>query len=104
MLAAAMMYWFDKWIIDYCIVNGVGYLSLVASRCWGWVDRNIVDGLVNVVGEGTKIMGRTLRYLQTGVVEQYIFLLAAALLLICIVVLIGHYSEVAWIPIAGFYR
>ncbi len=104
MFAAAAMYWFDRWIIDYCIVNGVGYIAVLASKAWGWFDRNIVDGLVNLVGEGTKVTGRALRYLQTGMVEQHIFLLVAALMIICIAVLIGHYSEVAWIPIAGFYR
>jgi NADH-quinone oxidoreductase subunit L len=105
MLAAKAQFWFDKWVIDYCIVNGVGYLSLVASRAWGWFDRNIVDGLVNVFGEGTKIAGRALRYVQTGMVEQYLFLMIGAVLVIGIGVAIGHFREVSWIPpITGFFR
>lgn len=104
MFAAAAQYWFDKWVIDYVIVNGVGYLSLVASWVWGWFDRTVVDGLVNLVGWMTKSSGRVLRFFQTGVAQQYVFMMVAALVVISIVVLIGHHSEEAWIPIAGFSR
>jgi NADH-quinone oxidoreductase subunit L len=104
MLLAAAQYWFDRWVIDYAIVNGVGYLSLVASYAWGWFDRNIVDGLVNLIGWVTQGSGRVLRYFQTGVAQQYVFLMVAALVVISIVVLIGHHSEELWIPIAGFSR
>lgn len=105
MLAAAAQFWFDKWVIDYAIVNGVGYLSMVTSRVWAWFDRNFVDGLVNLVGETTKLSGRALRYLQTGVVEQYLFLTIGAIVVIGIGVAVGHYREVSWIPpITGFFR
>ena len=104
MLAAAFMFWFDKWIIDYIIVNGVGYISLLASRAWGWFDKNIVDGIVNLVGWITKLFGSVLRQFQTGVTQQYVFLMIVAVLIICIAVFIGHYSEASWFPIAGFYR
>jgi NADH-quinone oxidoreductase subunit L len=104
MLAAVVQYWFDKWVIDYAIVNGVGYLTQLASIGWGWFDRTVIDGLVNFVGWITKTLGNGLRYVQTGVTQQYVFMMVAALIIISIVVLIGHYSEEAWIPIAGFYR
>lgn len=105
MLAAKAQYWFDRWVIDYVVVNGVGFLSLVASRVWGWFDRNIVDGLVNLVGETTKVAGRTLRYFQTGVIEQYLFLMIGAIVVISIGVAAGHFREVSWIPpITGFFR
>jgi len=63
-----------------------------------------VDGLVNLVGWITKTAGSTLRYFQTGVAQQYVFLLVVALIIISLVVLAGHLREEAWIPIAGFYR
>ncbi|MCE5313814.1 MAG: NADH-quinone oxidoreductase subunit L [Armatimonadota bacterium] len=108
MLAAAMLFWFDKWVIDYLIVNGFGYMCLVVSRVWGWCDRNIVDGLVNLTGWVTGSMGKALRHLQTGVAQQYVFLLVVSIALISIVALtaavLGH-SEVSWIPpITGFFR
>lgn len=105
MVWAWMLFMFDKWVIDYVIVNGVAYMSLVASALWGWFDRNVVDGLVNLVGWITKTFGGALRYVQTGVAQQYIFLLVVAVLIICGAVFAGHYSEVAWVPpITGFFR
>ncbi len=104
MLAAAGLYAFDKWVVDYAIVNGVGYMTQVASNAWGWFDKTVVDGLVNLVGWSTRTAGYALRYFQTGVAQQYVFLLVVALVVISLAVLAGHYREVAWIPIAGFYR
>ena len=108
MIAAAVMYWFDRWVIDYCIVNGVGYISLVMSKIWSWFDKTIVDGLVNLTGWMIGFMGRCLRQFQTGMTQQYVFMMVAALVIIClaalIVAVLGHNTEGAWIPIAGFYR
>ncbi|MCE5322989.1 NADH-quinone oxidoreductase subunit L [bacterium] len=109
MLVAGILFWFDKWIIDYVIVNGVGYLSLVISKVWGWCDRNIVDGLVNLTGWITGTAGRGLRYIQTGVTEQYVFLLVVSIALMSVIALaaavLGHHSEVSWIPpITGFFH
>lgn len=109
MLIAALMFWFDKWVIDYVIVNGVGYLSLVVSVVWGWCDRNIVDGLVNLTGWITGTLGRGLRYIQTGVAQQYVFLLVVSIALMSViafcVAVIGNHSEVSWIPpITGFFH
>ena len=103
MIVAAVTYWFDRWIIDYVLVNGVGYITQIVAVVGGWFDRNIVDGLVNLVGWITKLFGSTLRHLQTGVVQQYVFLLALAVLIISAVVLVGHHSEEAWIHL-GFSR
>ena len=103
MIAAAVMYWFDKWVIDYAIVNGVGYLTMVASTAWGWFDRTIVDGLVNLVAWITGFVGRSIRYLQTGVAQQYVFLLVAAVILISLATLGAaflNHTEAAWIPIS----
>ena len=104
MVVAKFMYWFDKWVIDYVFVNGAGYISLVISAVWGWFDRNVVDGIVNLIGYLTKLAGNVLRYFQTGMVQQYIFMLVAALVIICLSVLAFNYSEEAWIPITGFSR
>ena len=97
MLLASFLFWFDRWVIDYVIVNGVGYLTSLAAIGWGWFDRLVVDGLVNLVGWITKSMGGALRYVQTGVVQQYVFLLVVAALAISIAVLAGHHTEVTWV-------
>jgi NADH-quinone oxidoreductase subunit L len=101
MVAAAIMYWFDKWVVDYAIVNGVGFLSLIASRAWGWFDRYIIDGIVNLVGWITGFVGRSVRHLQTGVAQQYVFLLVAAVVIISLAAFgaaFMNHTEAAWIP------
>ncbi|MGQ9454614.1 MAG: NADH-quinone oxidoreductase subunit L [Armatimonadota bacterium] len=104
MFACWLAFKFDQWVIDYAIVNGVGHLTRLVSDIWGWFDRVVVDGLVNLVGWVTKTTGSLLRYFQTGVVQHYVFLTVVALIIISLAVLAGHYREEAWIPIAGFYR
>ncbi|MGC8861439.1 MAG: NADH-quinone oxidoreductase subunit L [Armatimonadota bacterium] len=104
MAASWVSFMFDKWVIDYAIVDGVGYMTRLASDLWGWFDRTVVDGLVNLIGWITRAAGSALRYFQTGVAQQYVFLLVTALVIISLVVLAGHIGEEAWIPIAGFYR
>jgi len=107
MIVAAVMYWFDKWVIDYVIVNGVGFLTLIGSRAWGWFDKTIIDGIVNLVAWITGFAGRCVRHLQTGVAQQYVFLLVAAVVFISlavlgVTVLTGNKPEAAWIPHISF--
>ncbi len=107
MFAAAVMYLFDKWVIDYAIVNGAGYLSLTVSAVWSWFDKTIVDGMVNLVGWFTGFTGRCIRHLQTGVAQQYVFLLVAAVVFISlatlgVTVFMGNNPEAAWIPRISF--
>ena len=70
---------FDKWIVDG-LVNGVGWFTVAFSALQGWVDKWIVDGAVNAVGIVTKSGGRVLRFVQTGVLQQYALTLAACVL------------------------
>ena len=107
MFAAAVMYLFDKWVIDYAIVNGAGYLSLTVSAVWSWFDKTIVDGMVNLIGWFTGFTGRCIRHLQTGVAQQYVFLLVAAVVFISlatlgVTVFMGNNPEAAWIPRISF--
>jgi NADH-quinone oxidoreductase subunit L len=69
---------FDQKVIDG-IVNGVGDLSMLWSRINRWFDDTFVDGAVNGVGWLTRAFGATLRHLQTGRVQNYAFIVFAAL-------------------------
>jgi len=77
---------FDQKIIDG-IVNGVGYITLGFSIAYAWVDKHIIDGLVNLVGSSTERAGRTLRYAQTGVVQNYMLVVFLGVLVISLVYL-----------------
>jgi NADH-quinone oxidoreductase subunit L len=79
------MFAFDRWVIDYTIVNGAGWITLQLALIWSLFDKYVVDGLVNLVGITAKIGGRVLRYVQTGIIQQY------ALILIACVVALGWY-------------
>ena len=72
---------FDQKIVDG-IVNGVGYVTLGLSIVWAWFDKWIVDGAVNLVGGMTKLLGRLLRFTQTGMEQDYALFLFVGLLMI----------------------
>jgi NADH-quinone oxidoreductase subunit L len=62
----------DRFIVDG-IVNGVSVVARGASWVSGAIDKNIVDGAVNLVADGTLQMGGKLRQVQTGRVQNYIY-------------------------------
>jgi|CXWL01.1.fsa_nt_gi NADH-quinone oxidoreductase subunit L len=57
-------------------------LLLGLARVIGWTDRYIVDGILNVISAWTLDGGDALRRIQTGRVGDYIFALAAGLLVL----------------------
>jgi NADH-quinone oxidoreductase subunit L len=72
---------FDQKIVDG-LVNGAGDLGLLWSRINTWFDTYIVDGAVNGTGIVTRGFGLTIRHLQTGRVQNYAFIVFAALVII----------------------
>jgi NADH-quinone oxidoreductase subunit L len=74
-------YWFDQHIVDG-LVNGVGAFSLAWGRVQRWADETFVDGAVNGVGWMTRGLGGTIRYLQTGSLQNYAFIVFAALVVL----------------------
>ncbi len=67
---------FDAGVVD-AIVNGVGRLTQVLSECKRQFDEQIVDGFVNATAIWTGRAGQTVRLLQTGLVQNYLWLAAA---------------------------
>jgi NADH-quinone oxidoreductase subunit L len=66
--AALRKFWFDAvaaWLFQTALLGG--------SRVIGWVDRYIVDGVLNVVSAWTVDSGDLLRRVQTGRVQDYVF-------------------------------
>jgi NADH-quinone oxidoreductase subunit L len=62
----------DRWIVD-----GLVNASAVAGRAVSWAvgahDKHVVDGLVNLVADGTLQAGQRLRTVQTGRVQTYVY-------------------------------
>ena len=55
-------------------------MLLAFSRVVGWVDRYLVDGVLNVVSAWTLDGGDGLRRMQTGKVQDYVFAVGFGLL------------------------
>ena len=49
-------------------------------------DRRVIDGAVNGVGVGTTVLGRFLRYVQTGNVQRYAVFLFVGVAVLAIVI------------------
>src|SRR5688572_18581290 len=69
------------WIDD--IYEGILALALLAfSRIVGWLDRYLVDGVLNVVSAWTVSTGDVLRTVQTGRAQDYVYGVAVGLLIL----------------------
>jgi NADH-quinone oxidoreductase subunit L len=73
--AALRRFWIDDLFL--AIYRGV---LLAFSRLVGWIDRYLVDGILNVVSAWTLEGGDRLRRVQTGKVQDYVFALGFGLL------------------------
>jgi NADH-quinone oxidoreductase subunit L len=69
---ARLCSWVDKYFVDG-LVNLAGALGRVAAELDGAIDRYLVDGLVNLVADATLAAGRSLRRIQTGRIQTYLY-------------------------------
>jgi NADH-quinone oxidoreductase subunit L len=87
-LAQACFAFDDKLVIDP-IVDGVGrfgrWLSETLKKV---VDNPIIDGAVNGVGRATTAFGELLRAVQTGNIQNYLWVAAATVLLLLVLFLV----------------
>jgi NADH-quinone oxidoreductase subunit L len=75
--AALKKFWIDD------IYEGVlAAALLVFSRIIGWLDRYLVDGVLNVVSAWTVTSGDVLRTVQTGRAQDYVYGVAVGLLIL----------------------
>jgi NADH-quinone oxidoreductase subunit L len=76
-IAAVNKFWLDD--LYLAIYRNI---LLTLARVVGWTDRYIVDGVLNVISAWTVDGGDALRRIQTGRVGDYIFAVAAGLLVL----------------------
>jgi NADH-quinone oxidoreductase subunit L len=70
--------------LDAVYVALYGGVVLALGRLVGWIDRYVVDGLVNVASAFTLRAGADLRRLQTGRAQDYLYGVTAGLLLVLV--------------------
>ncbi len=68
-----VFYFFDKWFIDMLFVNGVAFLTKLDSYISAWLDKHLVDGIVNSFAWATNRSSAFFRRMQTGMVQSYAF-------------------------------
>jgi NADH:ubiquinone oxidoreductase subunit 5 (subunit L)/multisubunit Na+/H+ antiporter MnhA subunit len=61
-------------------VNGLATITILFTKVTRWFDQGIVDGLVNGVASATSYISRTVRYLQSGYVQNYYMLISVTVL------------------------
>ena len=74
---------YNKWYVDEFYHRWVVDPVLTTSRVlWRVVDAKVIDGTVNLVGNGTRALGWVVSLLQTGQVNTYVFVLTVGVLVI----------------------
>ncbi|HEY1306721.1 MAG TPA: NADH-quinone oxidoreductase subunit L [Vicinamibacterales bacterium] len=71
-----------KFWIDDLFEGVLGFALFAFSKFVGWVDRYLVDGVLNVVSAWTVSAGDDIRTIQTGRAQDYVYGVAVGLLLL----------------------
>ena len=69
---SAFLAWFDGHIIDW-LVNFAGSVARGFAGIDNWIDKYFVDGAVNALAAVTVEGGRSLRRIQTGRIQTYLY-------------------------------
>jgi NADH-quinone oxidoreductase subunit L len=76
-VAAANGFWVDEAFV--AVYRGI---LMTLAQLIGWVDRYLVDGVLNVVSAWTVSSGDGLRRMQTGKVQDYVLAVAAGVVVV----------------------
>ena len=75
-------------VYEVTVISAVDKLS----RAVDWLDRNVIDGFVNLVGVTSLFSGESLKYFNTGRSQGY------ALTIIFVLAVIGFYLGLVYVP------
>jgi NADH:ubiquinone oxidoreductase subunit 5 (subunit L)/multisubunit Na+/H+ antiporter MnhA subunit len=78
--ALARKLWVDE--LYLLVIRG---LFFTTTRAVAWFDRNIVDGIVNLVGSASRTGGALVRRTLTGKIQGYAFIILCGLFLALVV-------------------
>jgi NADH-quinone oxidoreductase subunit L len=80
---------FDQAVVDGG-VNGVGWLTRASAAASRWWDQWVVDGLVNVLGFGMKLLSYPVRVIQSGMFATYAFFIVLGVFFFMAYFLLHH--------------
>lgn len=82
-----ILWWIDRWIVDG-LVNSVRHVTVVALGFGSNLfDRYVVDGAVNGVAAGARGGSMMFRRMQSGLVQNYALIMGGGIVLIALVYL-----------------
>jgi len=81
-LANLLFYFDDRWVIDPIVDWVGGFGRWLSEKLRSWFDEPIIDGAVNGAGQLATWMGQELRQMQTGRVQNYMLVVAIAVLVL----------------------
>jgi len=73
--------WFNGHVIDL-VINGAGFVATRVAKVVYWFDQRGVDGAINASAAAAGGSSGMLRRLQTGRVQQYVFLIVAGVVVL----------------------
>src|SRR5712691_8963611 len=86
----------SRWLLSSLEISGLdrvnnagAYLGINLSEAGNWIDGHVIDGVANGISSAGQAFSRTIRKVQTGVTEQYIFVFALGLALLIVGLLFG---------------
>lgn len=80
LLLSKASFWIDKYIVDG-MVNMFATLARSLSYTLTWIDKHIVDGIVNAVGYIAFELGNAFRFVQNGRLQNYLGFTLTAILI-----------------------
>lgn len=83
--------WLDATIVDG-LVNAAGMLGRFLSWLGNVIDEKIVDGLVNATADLTRSLGRRMREMQTGLVQDYLW--NAIMMIVVLIVIVILFRQI----------
>ena len=91
---AAVASGIDQGLIDP-FINGLAWTARQVAGVDAWIDRTLVDGLVNATASATWSAGLELKKLQTGSLRQYVMFIAAGTVALFVLASIVFRSSLA---------
>ena len=82
--ATRALYGFDQRVIDGA-VNGAGAIGWWLGQAKAEFDRTVVDRIVNGIAQTIRGIGATIRWIQTGFVQQYLFVVVVSVIVLSLV-------------------
>ncbi len=80
-IAVGVYTWIDRWLIDG-VLHAIGRGAYRLSEAFRTFDRVVVNGGVDAFVEGIKAFGRWFREVQTGWVQQYLYVVVLGVLVL----------------------